>query len=178
MLSSKTYRLVLAGVFLALALVLPFFTGQIPEVGAMLCPMHFPALLAGFFCGAPWGAAVGFVAPLLRSALSGGIAPPLFPTAVCMAFELATYGALAGFLYRRLPRRKSSVYIALLTAMAAGRLVWGAARFLCTGLQVSAFGLSAFWAGAVANAILGIIAQIVIVPLLVLTLERSGSKRR
>ena len=76
--------------FLALAYVMPFLTGQIPQVGSMLCPMHIPVLLCGFFCGAPWGLAVGFVAPLLRSFTLG--MPPMFPTAFCMAFELAAYG--------------------------------------------------------------------------------------
>ena len=75
-------------------------------------------------------------------------------------------------LYARLPRSKSSVYISLLTAMVAGRLVWGLARFLCTGLDVSAFGLSAFWSGAVATAIPGIIVQILLIPVLVMALEK------
>ena len=35
-------NLVLGALFLALALVLPFFTGHIPQIGAMLCPMHLP----------------------------------------------------------------------------------------------------------------------------------------
>ena len=80
-------NLVLGALFLALALVLPFFTGHIPQIGAMLCPMHLPILLAGFVCGGPVGAVVGFIAPLLRSALSG--MPTMFPAAVAMAFELA-----------------------------------------------------------------------------------------
>ena len=46
---SKT--LTLSGMFLALALVMPFLTGQIPQIGSMLCPMHLPVLLCGFFCG-------------------------------------------------------------------------------------------------------------------------------
>ena len=163
-------QLVLAALFLALALVLPFLTGQIPEIGSMLCPMHIPALLCGFFCGWPWGLAVGLIAPVLRSLIFG--MPPMFPVAVCMSAELATYGAMAGLLYARLPRSKSSVYISLLTAMAAGRLVWGAARFLCAGLDVSAFGLGAFWAGAVTTAIPGIVVQILLVPVLVMTLKK------
>lgn len=44
-----TVRLVLAAMFLALALVLPFITGQLPQIGNALCPMHFPVLLCGFF---------------------------------------------------------------------------------------------------------------------------------
>ena len=168
-------RLVLAALFLAVALVLPFLTGQIPEVGAMLCPMHIPALLCGFFCGWPWGLAVGLIAPVLRSLLFS--MPPMFPVAICMSFELAAYGAVSGWLYAKLPGKKASVYGALLAAMVVGRLVWGAARFLCTGLDVSAFGLSAFWAGAVTSAIPGIIVQIVLIPILVMALEKHNPAR-
>ena len=162
--------LVLAALFLALALVLPFLTGQIPEIGSMLCPMHIPALLCGFFCGWPWGLAVGLIAPVLRSLIFG--MPPMFPVAVCMSAELAAYGTVSGALYAKLPRSRGSVYISLLTAMVAGRLVWGAARFLCAGLDASAFGLGAFWAGAVTTAIPGIVVQILLVPVLVMTLKK------
>jgi len=162
--------LVLAALFLALALVLPFLTGQIPEIGSMLCPMHIPALLCGYFCGWPWGLTVGLIAPVLRSLLFG--MPPMFPVAICMAFELATYGAVSGLLYHKLPRNKASIFVSLLVAMVAGRLVWGAARFLCAGLDVSAFGLSAFWAGAITTAIPGIVVQLVLIPILVMALEK------
>ena len=168
-------KLVLAALFLALALVLPFLTGQIPEVGSMLCPMHIPALLCGFFCGWPWGVAVGFIAPVLRSVLFG--MPPMFPVGICMSFELAAYGAVSGWLYAKLPKKKISIYGALLSAMVIGRLVWGAARFVCTGLDVSAFGITAFWAGAVTTAIPGIIVQIVLIPLLVMALEKHNPAR-
>ena len=70
--------------------------------------------------------------------------------------------------------KKGNIYVALLSAMVIGRLVWGAARFVCTGLDVSAFGISAFWAGAVTTAIPGIIVQIVLIPLLVMALEKAG----
>ena len=168
-----TKTLVLAALFLALALVLPFLTGQIPEIGSMLCPMHIPALLCGFFCGWPWGLAVGLTAPVLRSLIFG--MPPMYPVAVCMSVELAAYGAVSGFLYSKLPRTKASIYISLLTAMAAGRLVWGIARFLCAGLNPSIFGLAAFWAGAVTTALPGIIVQILLIPILVMALEKRNA---
>jgi predicted membrane protein len=79
--------LTLSAMFLAMGLLLPFVTGQIPEIGSMLLPMHIPALLSGVFCGPIWGAAVGLIMPLLRSAIFG--MPPIFPTATAMAFELA-----------------------------------------------------------------------------------------
>ena len=162
--------MVLSAMFLAIAYVLPFFTGQISRIGAMLCPMHLPVLICGFVCGWPWGLIVGFVAPLLRSVTLG--MPILFPGAVCMAFELATYGMLAGLLYKKLPKKKVNIYIALLSAMVAGRLVWGLIMFLCMGLDASKFGFSAFVAGAFVNAIPGIILQIIAIPILVISLHK------
>ena len=172
---SRLQKLTLSALFLALAYVMPFLTGQIPEVGSMLCPMHIPALLCGFFCGWPWGLMVGFIAPVLRSVTFG--MPPMFPVAICMAFELAAYGAISGALYQKLPKKKISIYIALLVAMVLGRVVWGVAQFVCLGLTGSSFGLSAFWAGAVTSAIPGIIVQIILIPLLVMALEKHNPAR-
>ena len=42
---STTRSLVLAALFLALAFVLPMITGHVPQVGNMLCPMHFLSLI-------------------------------------------------------------------------------------------------------------------------------------
>ena len=173
--NNNVKKLILAALFLAMAMVLPFLTGQIPEIGSMLCPMHIPALRCGFFCGWPWGLMVGFVAPVLRSLIFS--MPPMFPVAICMAFELAAYGAVSGALYQKLPKKKSSIYVALLVAMVVGRLVWGAAQFACMGLDPAAFGFAAFWAGAVTSAIPGIIVQIVLIPLLVMALEKHNPVR-
>lgn len=167
---NEILRMVLAALCLALAYVMPFLTGQIPEIGAMLCPMHLPILLCGYVCGWPWGLIVGFSAPLLRSLLTGGF-PPMFPTAICMAFELAAYGATAGLLHRLLPRKKPYIYCSLLAAMVIGRLVWGAAMFVCLSAD-GGFTLAAFLAGALTNAIPGIVVQIILVPILVMVLDR------
>lgn len=168
---NNTKKLVYSALFLALALVLPFLTGQIQTFGQMLAPMHLPVLLCGFLCGWPWALAVGVVAPLLRLALFS--MPPLW-TAIPMAFELATYGAVAGLLYSRLPRRTGNIYVSLVSAMLAGRVVWGVVKFVLSGLQNTEFPFSAFVAGAFTTAIPGIIVQLVLIPLLVLGLDRAG----
>ena len=49
--ASPARNVVLAALFLALAFVLPMVTGHLPQVGNMLCPMHFPILLCGFVLG-------------------------------------------------------------------------------------------------------------------------------
>ncbi len=167
--NSKLLKMVLSAFFLALAFVMPFLTGQIPEIGSMLCPMHIPVLLCGFVCGWPWGLAVGFIAPLFRSLILG--MPTLFPAAVCMAFELAVYGFTAGLMHKCLPRKKPYIYISLLISMVAGRLVWGAAMFVCLSISGEFLTFAAFFAGAVTNAIPGIVLQIVIIPVVVMLLD-------
>lgn len=168
---NKLLKMILAALFLALSYVMPFLTGQIPEIGSMLCPMHIPVLLCGFICGWPWGLVVGFVAPLFRSFTLG--MPSFFPTAVCMAFELASYGAVSGLLHKLLPRKRPYIYCSLLISMIVGRLVWGLAMLICTGINDSSFTLATFLAGAVTNAIPGIIVQIVFIPILVTVLDRT-----
>ena len=169
-------KTVLSALFLALAYILPFLTGQIPEIGAMLCPMHIPVLLCGFVCGWQWGLAVGATAPIFRSLMTGGF-PPLFPTAVCMAAELAVYGLLSGLLYKALRGKKWGLILSLLTAMVGGRCVWGAVMFVVMGLSGGSFGFGAFIAGAVTNALPGIVLQIFAVPLLVIVLEKLLAKK-
>ena len=163
-------KLTYSAFFLALALVLPFLTGQVPEIGSMLCPMHIPTLLCGFICGWPWGLAVGFVAPLLRSVIFG---MPMMVPAIAMAFEMAVYGAMAGLLYRALPKKKWMIYVTLLCSMILGRLAWGCVQMVITGVQNTDFSLAIFFAGAVTNAIPGIILQIILIPVIVMALEKA-----
>lgn len=170
--SLRVRRLTYAALYLAIAMVLPFITGQIPEIGSMLCPMHIPVLLCGFLCGWPWGLAVGFIAPPLRSVLFG--MPAMVPGAVAMAFELAVYGGMAGLLHRLLPRKKGTTYAVLLISMIAGRVVWGIVRLVLAGLTGSSFTWALFIAGAITNAIPGIILQLVLIPILVMAMERAG----
>lgn len=164
----------LSAMFVALAFVLPFFTMQIEKIGDMLCPMHIPAILCGFVCGPVWGLVVGIVSPLLRSLVM--TMPPMFPTAIGMAFELGTYGLVAGLLYNALPKKKPYIYVSLVGAMISGRIVWGLARIIMFGFDFSKFGWSAFWAGAVVNAVPGIVVQIILIPIIVMALERAKSK--
>ena len=159
---SSTAKLTVSGLCLAMCLVLPFLTGQIKEIGSALCPMHLPVFLCGFICGWPWGAAVGFVAPILRSAIFH--MPVMFPGAVSMAFELAVYGLVSGYIYSKLPRSTKSTYIALVAAMLFGRAVWGIVRFLMAVLFNLQFTLDMFVAGAFITAIPGIALQLLLIP--------------
>ncbi len=166
-------NLTLTAMLMAVGVVLPFFTGQIPRIGNMLLPMHIPIFLCGLLCGWKYGAAAGFILPLFRSVLFG--MPVLFPTAAAMAFELMTYGLVAGWLYER-SRRQSviALYRSLLPAMLAGRIVWGMVQMLFLGLGQRAFTWEIFMAGAFLNAVPGIALQLVLIPLVMVALNRTG----
>ena len=171
----RTYvnNLTLCAMFISLGLVLPFFTGQIPRIGNMLLPMHLPIFLCGLICGAKWGLFAGFVTPLLRTALFG--MPILYPMSVSMAFELATYGFVAGLLYT-LSRWKCiiALYRAMIPAMFAGRLVWGTVRVVLTGIFGTPFSWEMFCAGAFLNAVPGIVLQLILIPAIMVALNKTG----
>lgn len=160
-----------AALCLALCMVLPFLTGQIPQIGSALSPMHIPVLLCGFICGWPYGLAVGFLAPLLRFMLFG--MPPIFPTGIAMAFELAAYGTATGLLYKKLPKTIPSIYTSLIVSMLAGRVVWGIVMTIIAGMSQVQFSFQAFLAGAFLNAMPGIICHLILIPVIVVSLQKA-----
>ncbi len=170
--SKKIQKLVLTALFLSLGFVLPFLTGQIPQIGKMLLPMHIPVLLCGLICGPQYGLVIGFVLPLMRSLI---FSQPLFyPTAIAMAFELAAYGFLIGFFYNRAKWQCiRSLYRSMFLSMIGGRLVWGIVQMVLLGVGKNGFTFSMFLSGAILTAIPGIIIQLVLIPVIMLALDRT-----
>lgn len=165
-------KIAYSGLFIALGMILPYFTGQIPEIGRMLLPMHIPILLCGFICGPFYGMAAGFITPLLRSAILS--MPPMFPTAAAMAFELMAYGGFAGFFFGKLPQKRGFIYVSLIFAMILGRLVWGGVSIAMYTFTESPFTWQIFINGAFFTAIPGIILQLIIIPPVVMALKNMG----
>lgn len=172
----QIYNLTLAAMFLAIGLLLPFLTGQIKQIGSALLPMHIPVLLCGLICGWQYGLGVGFVLPLLRYAMFG--MPMIFPTGISMAFELGTYGFVVGFLYFH-SRWKCVValYRCMIIAMLAGRVVWGIVQTVLLSTAENHFTMEMFIAGAFLNAIPGIILQLILIPAIMIALNRTGLVR-
>lgn len=162
---------VFSAMFLALCMVLPIITGGAEQIGNAIAPMHIPVLVCGFVCGWQYGAAVGFVAPLMRSAVFH--APIMYPTAAAMAFELAVYGMLCGILYKLFPKKNIYIYPALVISMLAGRIAWGVARYIMAGLDGSEFSFAMFLSGAFLQAVPAIVCHIIIVPLAVMALKKA-----
>ena len=165
------YNLSVAAMLTAVGYFLPFLTGQIPEIGNMLLPMHLPVFIAGLVCGARYGFAVGLILPVTRSLFFG--MPVIFPNAVGMAIELSAYGLVSGLMYFSAKRKNLlNLYLSLITAMLVGRALWGLAMTVLLGFSESPFTLAAFLAGAFTNALVGIAIQLVLIPAIMLVLRR------
>ncbi len=163
--------MILSALFIALGIVLPSITMHVPSIGNMLCPMHIPVLLCGFICGPIYGALIGFILPLLRSTLFG--MPMMFPTAIAMAFELTTYGFCTGFLFRKTTKNTLSIYVSLILSMLLGRIVWGIASAILYSMAKTAFGIQLFIAGAFLKAIPGILIQLILIPIIIIRLQKN-----
>jgi len=169
---SKSYKkLVTAAFFMAIGIILPFFTAQLKAFGASLLPMHLPVMLCGFVCGWKYGLIVGLIMPIFRGAVFG--MPVLFPNSLWMAPELATYGFVCGFVYMH--AKGSAIcksYLSLTVAMVAGRAVWGVLKAVILGFSGQSFTMQMFVAGGVLNAVPGIVLQLVIIPPVVTLIEK------
>ena len=110
--------------------------------------------------GCIFGAIIGFIMPLLRFALFN--MPPIFPTGIAMAFELATYGAISGLLLKKDVSNIKKIYFALIIAMIVGRISWGIVSYILTQINLEIFITSGF-----ISAIPGIIIQLLTIPFIV-----------
>lgn len=152
--------------FIAAGIVLPLITGQIKEIGDTLLPMHIPVLLCGFICGSGYGFATGIIIPYLRSVIFS--MPPMYPNAVWMAAELATYGFVSGFMYSRIQQKNTAyLYLCLVCAMISGRIVWGIAKVILLGMAGKVFTAGMFVTGAFIDAVPGILLQLIFVPIII-----------
>lgn len=163
-------KLGLSAMFIAIGLILPFFTGQIPKFGNMLLPMHIPVFICAFICDWRYGMAVGLILPQMRSVIFG--MPVFYPTAIAMSAELATYGLVTGLIYGKSGQKGiSNIYISMVVAMIAGRALWGISEVILLGITGNAFTFQMFIAGAFLNAVPGIILQLVLVPAVVIRIK-------
>ena len=156
----KTKEITLSGIFLLLGLILPFVTGQIPQFGSMLLPIHLPVMLAGLCLPMPNALLISFLLPIVRSLLF--TMPPMYPSAIAMAFELGTYAIVINYIFKRFKKKNTvAVYCSLIPSMLLGRFAWGAMMYMLTGIVFEAFLASAF-----INALPGIVLQLVLIPLI------------
>ena len=160
---------VFTAVCAALCIVVPMAFHSIPNAGVVFLPMHIPVLLCGLACGWPFGLICGLIGPLLSSVITGMPPAAMLPS---MMVECATYGAAAGLLmrYLRTGNLMADLYLSLIPAMLAGRVISGIAKalILAPGMTFSAWVAASF-----VTALPGIVIQLVLIPVILLALTKA-----
>ena len=160
---SPVKRMILAALMAAMCVVLPLAFHSVPDGGSIFLPMHIPVLICGMICGWPYGFICGLLGPLLSCLLTG--MPPLayLPS---MMVECAVYGMVTGLMLKfvRTGKLYGDLYLALVVAMVAGRVVSGVAKALIFSPGIT---MSYWITASFITALPGIVVQLVAVPLLV-----------
>lgn len=162
-------KLTLASVCIALCVVLPIAFHSIPDAGSVFLPMHIPVLICGMICGWPYGLICGLMGPLLSSAITGMPPIAILPA---MMIECGTYGMVSGIMLKLVHTRSTygDLYIALVVAMLAGRVLSGIAKAL---IFMPGMAMTAWITASFITALPGILIQLVFLPSVVLTLMKA-----
>ena len=168
--NSKTRRLVLTALFIAIGVVLPQAFHAIPNAGSIFLPMHIPVLIAGFAVGPLFGAICGILTPILSHLIFG--MPPAMMLAQ-MICELAVYGFMTGLLDSLIKIRNPVVknYAVLILSMLSGRLAYGILNALI--FKAGSYSLQAWLSAAFITALPGIAIQLILIPILVARLRKA-----
>jgi niacin transporter len=168
---TRTKKLSLAALFIAMCIVLPIAFHTIPNAGSIFLPMHIPVLMCGLICGWPYGLVCGILGPLLSSLFTGMPPVALLPGMLC---ELAVYGLVTGLLVNKIQtgKRVFDLYIPLVCAMLAGRVFYGIMNALI--FKAGSYSLTLWMASAFITSVPGIVIQLTLVPFLVNVLQNSG----
>lgn len=166
----STKKLIVAALCAALCVVLPMAFHAIPNAGSIFLPMHIPVLLCGFLCSWPYGLCCGLLGPCLSNLLTGMPPAAILPSMAC---ELMVYGLMTGLLYRkvRTGSRIADIYVSLVGAMLCGRAFYGVLNALI--FRAGAYSMELWLAAAFTTALPGIAIQLVLIPVILLGLERA-----
>lgn len=167
-LSGEVKKISLAGLFVAIGIILPVVLGSVaPEVGSVISPMHIPVLLCGYICGKKYGAVVGVSLPFIKIMVYG--VPPLH-VVIPMAIELAGYGFFAGYFNEKMGDSIKGIYKSLTCSMVIGRILYGVAKYIVYSYGLFGFAggkytlLMFLMSGAVLGGIPAIISHLIVIP--------------
>lgn len=169
---SPVKRSNLCAMCIALCYVLPLAFHSL-SLGRVLSPMHIPVLLCGILCGPGYGAFCGIAGPILSSVLS---AMPSATGLITMIPELVTYGFVGGMLMKHVRTGKlvRDLYLCLVPAMIAGRMVGGVASALFYLGTSGTYSFEMFVSGYFIGSLPGIAVHLVLVPILAVVPEKAG----
>lgn len=166
---NHTKRLVITALCAALCVVLPMAFHAFPKGGNVFLPMHIPVILCGLICSWQYGVVCGLLGPVLSHLLTQMPAAAMLPS---MMVECAVYGCVTGMLMRCI-RTKSlcgDLYLSMVIAMVAGRVISGLAKSLIFAPGTPVF---AWVTTSLVTGIPGIVLQLALIPSLVYGLQRT-----
>ena len=163
-------KMVITALFIAIGIVLPIAFHTIPNAGRIFLPMHIPILLCGILIGLPYGLICGIITPILSSIFTGMPPAAILPA---MTLELAVYGTVSSLLMHYVPVKNmyAKIYTSLIGAMLIGRVFFGIVNALI--FAAGDYSVQIWLTGAFITALPGIIIQIVIIPVIVIALQKS-----
>lgn len=166
---SSTNKLTVSALLISAGIILPVVFHLI-GLGKNFLPMHIPVIIGGFMLDWSHGLLIGLITPLL-SALFTGMPPFSPPIAIAMMLELAITGAFSGLFYRLFP---GNIYIAMVTALLSGRMVWGIIGFLMLPL-IGIKGVPLLYplGSGLISSLPGIILQIVTIPFILRAINKK-----
>lgn len=169
--ASKLYKSIATAVCISLCIILPLAFHMLPNGGTVLSPMHLPVLLCGIVYGPWYGLLCGLLGPLLSCILTGMPVVGFLPV---MMTELTAYGLISGLVMHFLHTGKqlTDIYISLLTAMIAGRILAGITQALL--FAPGEYTLAIWATGYFVSCFPAIIMQLVLIPILYAALYKSG----
>lgn len=168
---SYVKKITLCAMCVALCCVLPTAFHAI-GLGSILSPMHIPVLLCGIVCGGGWGALCGILGPVLSCLITSMPGPMML---FRMVPELLVYGLAAGLAmkYIRTGSAVADTYWSLGIAMIAGRIVGGIASAIFFTVTSGVYSIALWATSYLVESVPGIIAHLILVPLLAFTLEKA-----
>lgn len=134
------------------------------QAGAVWMPMYLPVLLAGCLLGWHWGLLVGVLSPIISfgfTSLALGSAMPALERLPYMTLELAAFGAVSGAFAGLMKKNVMFAFPAVLAAQVAGRAIYVVYNLIAGKSFASLM-------GSVQTGLVGLYAQLIIVPLVVI----------
>lgn len=140
-------------------------------------PMYLPVLIAGCLLGTWWGLGVGILSPIVSFLITSawGASMPALSRLPFMIVELAVFALVAGLFSKKIVENKWVAFPAVLFAQLAGR----SAFLLLAAIFQNVSGLSVglVWS-QIQSGFIGIIAQAVIVPIVIIGLRYLLNKEK
>ncbi len=168
----KTRKITLTALFVAIGIVLPqaFHLLGGPALGQILLPMHLPVFIGAMLLGPVSGIIIA-IASIATGVMLG---MPTLLIASYMVFELVVYGVVSGYLFYKLKLNVITSYIvAKILGMITAIIVIQLYLFLFEVSFPPTFGSIIMFSVGIP----GIIAQLLIIPIIVPILKKELDKK-